>query len=84
MQRYTATVGRRNPVSNRMLLYKVHREDGTLFRDHNWIVISKQLDQVRLGDTITFLAKEAEYLSSEGTKIGLKKLRDVEISEEAN
>ena len=75
---YTATVGRRSTYMNgyRMLLKNIHTPTGA-FRDHCWINICHRLETLSEGDIFTFSAKIESYISTEGAKQTLKKIRNV-------
>lgn len=62
-----------------VLLKPVYKDSGELFRDHCWVKWSKRFLDFSIGDTIKFTAKEYNYISSDGDRIGLKHIRYITL-----
>jgi hypothetical protein len=67
----------------KVLLYKVEHENGKLFRDHMWIKVSKRIEKFipETNDSktkIKFTGVIVNYISSEGTKQKVDKIRSIE------
>jgi len=74
-----------NKTVNPMILLTGITKDGVLFRDHHWIQWHKKIGKFmpkphsKKKVLIEFQAEEIEYLSSEGKKKGLKKIKNVKV-----
>ncbi len=82
---YTAVItGNRrdtNLMTPKVLLIDVRYSDGTLFRDHTW-VLEEYFKVIPKGHhkrktLISFTAKEQDYISLTGDKVKLVSLKDI-------
>ena len=65
--------------SDFILLKDVYNEQHKLFREHVWVKRGKRLSDLQLHDLIEFTAVEEPYMSSNGEKLKLEHIRNVEF-----
>jgi len=61
----------------KVLIENIYFDNCNIFRDHVWINSSHRFRKIKKGDSISFTAQIYKYISSEGEKYGLTKIRNI-------
>ena len=65
-------------ITDKFVVVENVLENNVFFRDHAWLKKSKRFNNYKKGDIISFEARKKKYLSSEGYKIGLRHIRNIQ------
>jgi hypothetical protein len=89
MPRYTALITRNfrdKEFCPKVLLLEIkEKETGEIYRDHLWVKHTSKIDRFiprtnKKKISISFDAEECEYISSEGTKKGLARIKNIKFN----